>query len=86
MIKCTICGSRVRPPSRPWQEVPGGVHFYKTSTNMAVYAKELGRLAKKVSFVHERCVETAAPGTLPERHIVALDLDTRLRLQQRKRR
>lgn len=51
---------------------------------MTAYRKELERLARKVPFIHERCQEAAAPGTLPEKHIVALDLDARLRLMQRK--
>ncbi len=50
---------------------------------MAAYTKELGRLAKKVPFIHEHCAKAAEPGTLPERYMVALDLDTRLRQQQR---
>lgn len=84
MIRCAICQRRVRPPPRPWAVTEGGgVHFYQAGTPMATYEKELARLAKKVPFVHERCKEAAAPGTLPEPHIVALDLDTRLRLQQR---
>ncbi len=84
MIKCTVCRGRVRPPSRPWQEVTGGVHFYNTDTPMPVYIKELGRLAKTVPFVHEACAEDAEPGTLPPVHMVAADLDSRLRQQQRR--
>jgi len=51
---------------------------------MVAYHKWLADLAKKWPFVHERCKEAAAPGTLPERFMVALDLDTRLRLTQQK--
>lgn len=75
----------MRPPTRPWATTDnGGVHFYEAGSSMTAYAEELGRLAKKVPFVHERCKEAAAPGTLPERFIVALDLDARLRIMQRK--
>ena len=49
---------------------------------MGAYAKELGHLAKTVPFMHEACAEAAAPGTLPEKYIVALDLNSRLRQQQ----
>lgn len=51
---------------------------------MKEYAKWLAALTKRVPFVHKRCAETAAPGTLPEKYILALDLDTRLRQQQRR--
>lgn len=86
MIKCTICGGRVRPPARPWTTAEGGgVSFYRTDSDMgAAYAKELGRLAKQVAFVHEACADDAEPGTLPKKYMIALDLDTRLRQQQRK--
>ncbi len=84
MIKCVLCRGRVRPPSRPWAVVDGGVHFYRTTSDMGAYAKELAKLAKKVPFVHEACAKAAEPDTLPERYIVALDLDARLRLQQRR--
>jgi hypothetical protein len=82
MIKCAVCDNRIRPPSRPWQEIKGGVHFYRTTSDMEVYAKWLAKLAKKVAFVHEACAEAAEPGTLPEKYIVAQDLNARLRLQQ----
>lgn len=49
---------------------------------MAVYTKWLAKLAKKVPFIHEACAKAAKPGTLPEKHIVAVDLDIRLRQQQ----
>lgn len=81
-IKCAVCHGRVRPPPRPWAAVVGGVHFYRTTSDMKAYAKVLAKLAKKVAFVHEACAETAEPGTLPRPHIVALSLDTRLRAQQ----
>ena len=84
MIKCIVCQGRVRPPPRPWQEVTGGVHFYESGTPMSVYAKELERLAKTTPFVHESCAHNAEPGTLPPVHMVAADLDSRLRQQQRK--
>lgn len=86
MIRCVICQGRVRPPARPWSALPdGGVHFYNTTPgSMEVYAKWLGRLAKKVPLAHERCVETAQLGTLPEKYVTALDLDGRLRHQQSK--
>ena len=61
-----------------------GVHFYESGTPMSVYAKELERLAKTVPFVHEACAEDSEHGTLPPVHMVAADLDSRLRQQQRK--
>ena len=85
MIRCAICGNRVRPPTRPWQQTKdGGVHFYHTTSDMGDYTKWLGRLAKIVAFVHEDCAEAAEPGTLPATYMVAQDLDIRLRNQQRK--
>ena len=86
MIKCAICQGRVRPPSRPWTiTADGGISFYRTTLDgMALYEKELARLAKATPFVHELCVEVADPDTVPERHIVALNLDIRLRHQQRR--
>ncbi len=74
----------MRPPSRPWQEVPGGVHFYESGTSMSVYVKEIERLAKTVPFVHESCAEDTEPDTLSPVHMVAADLDSRLRQQQRR--
>lgn len=82
MIRCTLCRNRVRPPSRPWAEVVGGVHFYRTTSDMGAYAKWLGALAKRIPFVHKACADKAEPGTLSQPYIVALDLDARLRLQQ----
>ena len=85
MIRCIVCQGRVRPPPRPWAVTDSGsVHFYESGTPMVAYEKELARLAKKLPFIHERCKEAAAPGTLPERFITALDLDARLRHQQQK--
>lgn len=84
MIRCEVCQRRVRPPARPWTTAEGGgVSFYKAGSDMDAYAKELGRLAKNVAFVHETCAEEAAPDTLPKKYIVALDLNARLRQQQR---
>lgn len=86
MIRCAVCQGRVRPPARAWTTTEGGgVSFFKTGSDIKAYAKELGRLAKKVAFVHETCAENAAPGTLPEKCIIALDLATRLRHQQRRK-
>ena len=85
MIRCAVCQGRVRPPARPWTTAEGGgVSFYRTDSDMDAYAKELGRLAKQVAFVHEACAENAAPGTLPKKCVIALDLNTRLRQQQRR--
>ena len=85
MIQCLVCQGRVRPPSRPWAETKsGGVHFYEAGSSMDTYHKWLAALAKRIAFVHERCREAAAPGTLPRAYIVALDLDARLRLTQQK--
>ena len=61
-----------------------GVHFYESDTSMSVYAKELERLAKTIHFVHQACAEDSEHGTLPPVHMVAADLDSRLRQQQRK--
>ena len=87
MIKCTMCHGRIRPPSRPWTTAADGrISFYRTTPDgMALYEKWLARLAKKMAFVHELCAETAEPGTLPEKHVVALNLDIRLRHQQRRK-
>jgi hypothetical protein len=85
MIKCALCHGRVRPPSRPWQEVKGGVHFYRTIYDMGAYAKWLAKLNKTLPFVHEACAKAAEPSTLPEKYIVALNLDTRVRQQQGRR-
>ena len=87
MIKCTVCQGRVRPPSRPWTTTAdGGINFYRTTPDgMAFYERELTRLAKTAPFVHELCIEGADPDTVPEKHIVALNLDIRLRQQQRRR-
>ena len=85
MIRCTVCQGRVRPPPRPWAAVDGGVHFYQTNSDMAAYAKVLATLAKKMAFVHEACAEAAEPGTLPQPHVVALNLDAKLRAQQQAR-
>lgn len=49
---------------------------------MGAYAKELVKLAKRVPFIHEACAEDAEPGTLPQPHVIALNLDIRLRAQQ----
>lgn len=85
MIKCAVCQGRIRPPKRPWTDAPDGFHFYEAGTSMEVYAKWLARLNKKLPVVHEQCVRAAAPDTLPEKYIQALDLDIRLRMQQRRR-
>lgn len=84
MIKCAVCRGRVRPPTHPWTTTAhGGVHFYRTTPDgMALYEKWLAKLAKKVPFVHGHCAETAASGTLPEKYIIALDLNARLRLHR----
>ncbi len=86
MIKCAICRGRIRPPKRPWADTSDGFHFYKTDTPMEVYAKELVRLNKTLPFIHERCVNAAAPGTLPKKYLVAQDFDLRVRYRQHKRR
>lgn len=87
MIKCTVCCNRIRPPSRPWTIAnDGGVSFYRTTPDgMVLYEKELARLAKNTPLIHELCAEDAKPSTLPEKHIVALNLDIRLRYQQRRK-
>jgi len=73
MIKCALCRGRVRPPSHPWTAVDGEVHFYNTTPgSMEVYAKWLGRLAKRVDVVHEDCYDQADPK--PEGVVVALNL------------
>ena len=84
MIRCAVCQGRIRPPSRPWAAVEGGVHFYKTTSDMAAYAKEMAKLAKKVPFIHEACARAAKPGTLPQPHMIATSLNDRLREQQRR--
>lgn len=85
-MKCALCRGRVRPPSRPWTTATdGGISFYRTTPDgMALYERWLARLAKKTAFVHELCAEAAEPGVLPEKHIVAFNLDIRLRHQQRR--
>lgn len=85
MIRCALCNNRIRPPSRPWTEAEDGrIHFYQTTTDMKVYAKELARLARRIPFIHEACIMAAEPGTLPHSYIRALNLDVRLRHQQQK--
>ena len=86
MIKCNLCQGRVRPPSRPWAEIEGGVHFYEAGSSMKEYARWLTALAKRVLFVHKACLDAAAPDTLSKTYIVALDLDAGLRLQQMRKR
>jgi hypothetical protein len=77
VIRCAICQGRVRPPDRPWTTTESGdVHFYRSGTDMRVYAKELSRVAKRIRFVHEFCVGEN-PGLMPV-CIVALDLQARL--------
>ena len=56
--------------------------FYKAGSDMAAYAKELGRLAKKVPFVHEDCYDQSDPK--PRGVLIALNLGKRLKWQQRK--
>lgn len=79
MIRCVVCRGRVRPPNRPWTDSVQGVHFYRTISSVKGYAEWLKALSKRVPFVHERCAENAEPGTLPTSHVVALDLQARLR-------
>ncbi len=87
MIKCDVCHGRIRPPKRPWTDAPEGFHFYSTTPGaMEAYAKELVRLNKTLPFIHERCVDAAAPGTLPKKYLVAQDFEARVRYQQHKRR
>ena len=86
MIKCAVCQGRIRPPSRPWTPVAGGVSFYQTTPDgMALYEKWLVALSRKTAFVHEACAGAAEPGTLPNPHVVAHDLGIRLRQQQRRK-
>lgn len=59
------------------------MHFYETTSSMKTYAKWLVKVAKKIPFVHKACLDMAKPGALSQPFIVALDLDTRLRIQQR---
>ena len=84
MIKCTICQNRIRPPTRPWSEVDGGVHFYQTTSDMKAYARWLAKLAKKIPFVHKACLDKAEPGMMSQPFVIALDLDAGLRRQQRR--
>lgn len=79
MIRCAVCKGRVRPPKRPWTDSAQGVHFYRTTSSVSAYAKWLAAFSKRVPFVHERCAETAEPDTLPTPHVIALDLQRRLR-------
>lgn len=83
MIKCALCCNRIRPPSRPWTPVEGGVSFYRTDSDMDVYAAFLKKRAKTTPFVHEACMVTAEPDELPPAYITALDLNLKLRQQQR---
>lgn len=83
MIRCAVCRGRVRSPPRPWAAIEGGVHFYQTTTDMDAYAKEMAKLAKTISFIHEACADAAEPDTLPQPHMIAMNLNARLR--QRKR-
>lgn len=83
-IKCKLCRSRIRPPSLPWTMTDSGVHFYQTTSNMMAYAKWLAELAKRIPLIHEQCAKEAEPGTLPQRHLIALNLDVRLPARQRR--
>lgn len=82
MIRCAVCRGRIRPPKRAWTtDERGRVSFYKAA-NMKQYARFIADFAKNIPFVHEICAETAEPNTLPRPHIIALNLDVRLRMQQ----
>lgn len=82
MIRCAICGGRVRPPKLAWTDTGERVRFYHVTWNPLAYAKELERLAKKVPFVHEGCLRK---GERSGRRLVALDLETRRVLRRLQR-
>ncbi len=84
MIRCTLCRGRIRPPSRPWAAVPGGVHFYQTTSDMDAYAGVLVELSKKMPFVHQDCLEEAAPGAVTWPYMIAYNLNARMQMQQRR--
>ena len=86
MIRCTLCQGRVRPPKRPWAAVPSGIHFYRTTSDMDAYAQVLVELSKKMPFVHEDCLEDAAPGSVTRPYMIACNLNNRMQIQQRKTR
>ena len=86
MIRCTLCHGRIRPPTRPWAAVPGGVHFYRTTSDMDAYTKILVELSKKIPFVHEDCLEDAEPGAVTWPYMIATNLNARMQMQQRRAR
>lgn len=85
MIRCALCRGRIRPPSRPWAAVDGGVHFYSTTAgSMDAYAKWLEKnLSKRVDLVHEDCYDQADPK--PVGVVIALNLEARLQTMRRNR-
>lgn len=92
MIRCTLCQGRIRPPTRPWSAVRGGVHFYQTTSDMDAYAKVLVALSKKMPFVHVDCLEEAEPdrrgrgNVIPWPYMIADNLSARLQIQQKRTR
>lgn len=62
--------------------MPGGVHFHRTTSDMDAYAKVLIELSKKMPFVHEDCLEEAAPGAVTWPYMIACNLNARIQMQQ----
>lgn len=78
MIRCTVCGGRVRPPKLAWTDTGQGIRFYRVAFGQKAYARFLEALAKKVPIVHEKC-----KGKATNPHLVALDLEQRRQWYQR---
>ncbi len=53
---------------------------------MNAYAKVLVELSKKMPFVHEDCLEDAAPGAVKWPYMIAGNLNARMQMQQRRAR
>ncbi len=66
--------------------MPVGVHFYRATSDIDAYAKVLIELSKKIPFVHEDCLEAAAPGAVKWPYMIACNLNARMQMQQRKSR
>jgi hypothetical protein len=77
-LRCKVCNSRVRPPTRAWAESErGGVHFYKTN-NTDSYVEFILKLGKKLPVIHELCAK-GRPELVPPNALIALNVYLRQR-------
>ena len=90
MRRCILCKGRVRPPKRPWSAVSGGVHFYRTTSDMDSYTKVLVELSKKIPFVHGDCLDEAEPdrkgrgNVVPWPYMIADNLNNQMKQRKTK--